>query len=519
MTDLISNFSLGLSVAFTPTNILFLLIGVCVGMVVGAFPGFGPAAGIAILLPVTFGMDPTAAIIMLAGIYYGSMYGGSITSILINTPGEAATVASMLDGYPLARKGRAGPALVMHAIASFVGGTIGVILICALAPWLASVAATFGPSEYFLIITMGIMLLTVMMGEDKIKGIMSALFGFAIAMVGVDVMSGMQRFTFGSPELIGGIDFVAVAIGLFGIGELLYCVYTGLHKEKDEDKIKVPFLGKGFWPNKDDLSTTKFTMFRGSILGFIAGVLPGSGATLGSIMGYSIEKKISKRSDNFGKGEMAGLVAPEAANNAASSGAMVPLLSLGIPGSGATAVLLGAFMIWGLQPGPQLMTANPDFAWGVIMSMYLGNVVLVIMSIVAIPLIVKVLDIPYRILIPIIVVLCVVGTFSYHGSIIETWILIFSGVLGFFMKLYGYSPAAVVLALVLGPMAENGLLQSVITSGGNPATLLSRPATAILFSVILLIVFVPIVIKLLKYFNKNKKAAATPNEFYDDQSG
>ncbi len=484
MGDVLTNLMFGMSVALSFTNILFLIIGVSVGMVVGLFPGFGPAAGIAILIPMTFGLDPTTAIIMLSGIYYGAMYGGTITSILINTPGESATVASTLDGYPMAQAGRAGPALVMQAIASFIGGTIGVILICAFTPALAAFAASFGPSEYFLIVMLGLLLLTTMMGDNLVNGITSALFGFAIAMVGVDAISGAQRFTFGSPELIGGIYFVPVAIGLFGIGELLNCIYIGQHK-KEVEQLKISFKSKDFWPDTKDYLQCKFTFIRGSIIGFIAGVLPGSGATIGSILAYSVEKKSAKDPENFGKGEMRGLVAPETANNAASAGAMVPLISLGIPGSGATAVLLGALMMWGLQPGPMLITDKPDFVWGLIASMYLGNMMLVLISIVAIPVFVKFLDIPYRLVVPVIVILCVVGTYALHSSIIETWLLIVTGVVGFGMKRFGYSPAATVLALVLGSMAENTFLQSLILSDGNLSIFVTRPISLVLTCIML----------------------------------
>ncbi len=497
MTELFSNLMMGLSVALSPTNLGLLMIGSFVGMIVGILPGFGPAAGIALLLPITFGMEPTGAIIMLAGIYYGSMYGGTITSILINTPGEAATVASALDGYPLARNGRAGPALVMQAVASFVGGTVGVVLICALAPSLATAAASFGPSEYFLVILFGLLLLTAMMGEDKIKGMISALLGFAVATVGVDVISGAQRYTFGSPELIGGIDFVPVAIGLFGVGELLHSLYEGLHRKQPE-KISVSFRSRDFWPTAKDYLESKFTMVRGSIIGFIAGVLPGSGATIGSIVAYSVEKKISKHPERFGKGEMRGLVAPETANNAASSGAMVPLLSLGIPGSGSTAILLGALMMWGLQPGPLLMTQQPEFAWGLIGSMYLGNIVLLAVNIVGIPLFLRFLDIPYRYIVPIVVVLSVVGTFALHASMLELWIVLGMGLLGFAMKLYGYSPAALVLALVLGKMAENALLQSLIISDGNLMVFLNRPISLVLSLAMLAVLLVPLSLRLLR---------------------
>ncbi len=500
MGDIASNLMLGLSVALTSYNLIFLIVGVVVGMIVGLFPGFGPAAGIAILIPMTFGLEPATAIILLAGIYYGAMYGGTITSILINTPGESATVASTLDGYPMARAGRAGPALVMQAVASFIGGTIGVILICAFTPMLAKFASSFGPSEYFLIVVLGLLLLTTMMGDNLVNGVISALIGFAIATVGVDAISGAQRFTFGSPELIGGIYFVPVAIGLFGIGELLYCIYTGLHV-KEQTRMKISFRSKSFWPTKVDFVNSKITFFRGSLIGFIAGVLPGSGATIGSILAYSVEKKVAKNPEDFGKGEMRGLVAPETANNAASAGAMVPLISLGIPGSGATAVLLGALMMWGMQPGPMLIYDQPEFVWGLIASMYLGNVMLVLICILAIPLFVKFLDVPYRLVVPVIVILCMVGSYALHSSMIETWMLIVAGVIGFGMKLCKYSPAATVLALVLGSIAENTFLQSLIISDGSLSIFVERPISLVLTLALAAIVLTTALLKFRKFMS------------------
>lgn len=465
--DILSNILLGFSVAFTPTNLFFLVIGAFVGMVVGIIPGFGPTAGIAILLSLTYTLDPTTAIIMLAGIYYGSMYGGTLTSILINTPGESATVASTFDGYPLAKKGRVGPALVMQAVASFIGGTIGVILISGFAPAFAKVARSFGPSEYFMIMILGLLTLVVMMGARKRYGIISALLGFAIAAVGVDVVTGVPRFTFGSSELIGGIYFLPVAIGVFGLGEAFYSLYKGQHKESKNDMIKFKYGGSEFWPSIKEWAESKFAFVRGSILGFVTGVLPGAGATIASLMAYSLEKKVSKTPEKFGKGHMPGLVAPEAANNAASSGAMIPLLTLGIPGSGATAVLLGAFLMWGLRPGPLLMETNPEFTWGLIASMYLGNIILIVVNIVAIPLFIRVMKVDYKMLVPVILVLCTLGTFALHSSIVEIWLMLIFGVIGFFMKMYDYSPAALVLAIVLAPMAESTLRQSLIISNGS----------------------------------------------------
>ena len=479
MESIFANLAFGLAIAISLNNLVFLVLGVSVGMMVGLFPGFGPAAGIAILIPMTFGLDPTTAIILLAGIYYGAMYGGTITSILINTPGESATVASTLDGYPLAQAGRAGPALVMQAVASFVGGAVGVVLIAAFISALSGFAASFGPSEYFLIVFLGLLLLATLMGDSLLKGIISALLGFAIATVGVDIISGAQRFTFGSPELIGGIYFVPVAIGLFGIGELLNCVYTGEHKNPAK-RLSVTIFSKDFWPQARDFWLSRYTFVRGSLIGFIAGVLPGSGATIGSILAYSVEKRVAKDSEKFGTGDMRGLVAPEAANNAASSGAMVPLISLGIPGSGATAVLLGALLMWGLQPGPMLTIEKPEFVWGLIASMYLGNVLLVLMSVIAIPLFIKFLDVPYRLVVPVILTLCIVGTFALHSSMVETWLLLVTGLVGFGMKRFGYSPAATVLAVVLGGMAENAFLQSLLIGDGSLRIFIERPISLIL---------------------------------------
>ncbi|MEL6265800.1 MAG: tripartite tricarboxylate transporter permease [Pseudomonadota bacterium] len=474
--DIFADLMMGLSVAVTPINLLYLVIGAMVGMFVGVIPGFGPSAGLAILLPVTFGMDPIGAVVMLSAIYYGAMYGGTITSILLNTPGESATVASTFDGFPLAQKGRAGPALVMQAAASFVGGTIGVILITLLAPAFSQVARSFGPPEYFLLAMMGMLTLIVMIGANWRYGLISALIGFALGTVGVDLETGQSRFTFGSAELIGGIYFIPVAIGLFGLGELYYAFYRGLHLSGSGAIVQYS-TEKRFWPETRDWVETRMTMLRGSLLGFVVGVIPGAGATIASLMAYSLERSVSRTPEKFGTGTMPGLVAPEAANNAASAGAMVPLLTLGIPGSASTAVLLAAFLLWGLQPGPLMMGQNPEFAWGLIASMYLGNMALLAINIFAIPLFVMLIKVPYRMLAPCVVVICTLGTFSVAGSITETWIMVICGIAGFFMRLYGFSPAALVLALVLGPLAEEALRQTLTISRGSFGIFIERPAS------------------------------------------
>ncbi|TYB90160.1 tripartite tricarboxylate transporter permease [Oceaniovalibus sp. ACAM 378] len=497
--DIFGDLLMGLSIAITPINLLYLLVGAMVGMVVGVIPGFGPSAGLAILLPVTFGMDPTGAIMMLAAIYYGAMYGGTITSILLNTPGESATVASTFDGYPLAKKGRAGPALVMQAVASFVGGTVGVILITILAPMFAQVSRSFGPPEYFLLAMMGMLTLVVMIGNHWKLGLISALIGFALGTVGVDLESGQGRYTFGSAELIGGIYFIPIAIGLFGLGELFYSFYVGMHRSGSGGIVQYDKEAE-FWPSAHDWLSTRMTMVRGSILGFVVGVIPGAGATIASLMAYSTERSMSKTPEKFGTGEMAGLVAPETANNAASSGAMIPLLTLGIPGSASTAVLLAAFMLWGLRPGPLFMEQNPELAWGLIASMYLGNMILLAVSIFAIPLFVQIIKVPYRLLGPVIVVICALGTFSVHASFIETYLMFAAGIVGFFMRLYGFSPAALVLALVLGPLAEEALRQTLTISRGSGMIFLERPASRWIIAVTIMLV---IVLPLMSRFGKS----------------
>jgi putative tricarboxylic transport membrane protein len=474
--DLFANLALGMSVALSPINLAYLFAGVVIGMVVGIIPGFGPAAALAILLPVTAGLSPTGAVIMLAAIYYGAQYGGTITSILLNTPGESSSVASTFDGYPLAQQGRAGPALVMQAVASFVGGTLGVILISALAPMFSQVTRSFGPPEFFLLVMMGLLTLIVVVGGNWRFGVISALIGFALGTVGVDLETGQSRFTFRSAELIGGIDFIPIAIGLFGLGELYYAFYTGLHASGTGGIVQYR-KEQRFWPELRDYAETKLTLARGSLLGFFIGVLPGAGATVASLMSYSLEKSLSKTPEKFGKGAMAGLVGPEAANNAASSGAMVPLLTLGIPGSASTAVLLAAFVLWGLTPGPLLMTQQPAFAWGLIASMYLGNVALLALNIFAIPLFVQMIKLPYRLLAPAVILICTIGTYGVNGSIIETWLMFAAGIFGFFMRLYGFSPAALILALVLGPLAEQSLRQTLTISRGSFGIFVERPAS------------------------------------------
>jgi putative tricarboxylic transport membrane protein len=495
--DVFADLGQGILAILTIQNVLLLGAGVLLGMVVGVMPGLGPSAALAILLPLTFALDPTGAIIMLAAVYYGAMYGGTITSVLINTPGESATVASTFDGYPLAQKGRAGPALVIAAIASFVAGTIGAVLISVAAPLTAAVAASFGPPELFLVVVAGLLTLVVIVGRNRLLGALSALLGFGLATVGIDIGGGQQRYTFGSTELINGIDFIPVAIGLFGIGEILHTLWRGGHLER-VGQFSLRARGREFWPNRADYRESRGPILRGSLLGFLVGTTPGAGATVASLMSYNLEKSISRRPERFGKGAMAGLAGPEAANNAASAGAMVPLLTLGIPGSAATAVLIGGFLMWGLQPGPLLMEQNPEFAWGLIASMYLGNVMLLVINIFCIPVFASVARVPFRVLAPVIVVLCVIGTYSVNASMVEVGIMLACGVLGFFMRRFGMSPAALVIALVLGPLAEETLRQTMIISRGDFTIFVERTTSAVLLVVIAVLVLVPVVLPKLR---------------------
>lgn len=496
--DFINNMITGFEIAVTPVNILALFAGAVIGMLIGIIPGFGASAALAILLPLTMGLDPTSAIIMLAGIYYGSMYGGATTSILINTPGDSAAVVTAFEGYPLTLKGQASKALIVQALASFIGGTIGVVLIFAMAPLFAEVALKFGPPEYFMLMAMGLLTLVWMTEGSIMKSAISGLIGLAIGVVGLDIITGQPRFTFGSPELISGISFIPVTIGLFGIGELLYRLFKSEHKDFENKNLNVSLKNKEAWPTKKEFGETKFSFARGSLLGFVVGVLPGAGATIASFLSYSVEKKVSKTPEKFGKGHLPGLVAPETANNAAVSGAMIPLLSLGIPGSASTAILLGALILYGLQPGPLLMINNPDLTWGVVSSMYLGNAILLLINIVAIPLFLAVVKVEYRILVPIIVILCIIGTYSLNNSMVEVFLLLVFGIIGLLMKLYGYSPAALVLALVLGPLAENNLRQSLIMSDAGVEIFFTRPISLAFFLVIVIIIIAPLVSKLLR---------------------
>ena len=487
--DLFHNLALGFSVALSPFNLFMALVGVAVGTLIGALPGIGPVSGVALLLPLTFGMSPTSAIIMLAGIYYGSQYGGTITSVLINTPGESASVVTCIDGYQMALRGRAGAALGIAAIGSFVAGSFGVVLLMLMSPTLAGWALSFGPPETFALMLLGLTTITGLTGDNAVKGYISMVLGLMLSMVGFDIISGVPRYTGGMNNLLDGVDFLPVAIGLFGMGEVL----AGAETPPDVQVLKARY---GFWdclPNRLDWVRSRWAVARGTLLGFVIGVLPGAGSTIASFLSYTLEKKVARYPEEFGKGAIEGVAGPESANNAASAGAMVPLLTLGIPGSGTTAVLLGGFMMWGLRPGPLLFQKNPDFVWGLIASMYIGNVMAVVLNIGFIPLFVRALKVPYNILMPLIIVFCITGAYSLNNNVWDVGEMLIFGVLGYAMRKLDYSPAALTLALVLGPLAERALRQSLIISDRGMAIFFARPISAVLTSAAILAVAVPAV--------------------------
>jgi putative tricarboxylic transport membrane protein len=481
------NLLLGFSIALTPFNLFMAFAGVVIGTLIGALPGIGPVSGVALLLPLTFGMPPTSAIIMLCALYYGSQYGGTITSVLINTPGESASVVTCIDGYQMALKGRAGPALGIAAIGSFIAGTFGVVVLMLASPTLAKWALSFGPPETFALMLLGLTTVTGLTGDHPVKGYISMVLGLMLSMAGFDIVSGVPRYTAGITEMLDGVEFLPVAIGLFGMGEVL----AGAESPADMKILKGRY---GFWdclPSRADWIRSRWAIIRGTVLGFGIGMLPGAGTTIASFLSYALEKKVSPNRDEFGKGAIEGVAAPESANNSASAGAMVPLLTLGIPGSGTTAVLLGGFMMWGLRPGPLLFEKNPDFVWGLIASMYIGNVMLVILNMAFIPMFVRALKIPYNILMPLIIIFCITGAYSLNNKVWDVGQMLLFGLVGYVMRKLDYSPAALTLALVLGPQAERALRQSLIISDAGAAIFFQRPIAATLTSAALLAVAIP----------------------------
>jgi len=487
MTDILHHLLFGLQVAVQPVNLLFCFFGVLIGTLVGVLPGLGPVAAISLLLPATFHAPPVASIIMLSGIYYGAMYGGSTTSILVNIPGEAASVVTALDGYQMARQGRAGAALGISAFGSFIAGTLAVVGLAFLAPPLASVALKFGPPEYFALMILGLTVLTFLAGGSMVKSLMMACVGVIVGNIGLDLVAARPRFTFGLDILLDGVGLVPLVMGLFGISEVLINI-----EEKLDRQTVFETRVKGLLPNRKDWQESVGPILRGSVLGFFLGILPGGGAVISSFVSYGVEKKLSRHPETFGKGAIAGVAGPEAANNSATAGAFIPLLTLGLPSNAVMAILLGALMIYGMPPGPNLISAHPQLFWGTIASMYIGNLLLLVLNLPLIGLWVKILKIPYPILFPLILLFCLIGAYSLNANVAEVGLMIFFGILGYLMKKFKYDGAPLVLAMVLGPLLDNSLRQSLLLSGGSPMIFITRPICLVVFSVVLVTLVLPL---------------------------
>lgn len=472
----------GLAVALQPGNLLFCFIGTVIGMLVGVLPGLGPVATIAILLPLTYSIEPTSAIIMLAGIFYGAQYGGTITSVLLRLPGEASTVVTTFDGYQMARKGRAGAALGISALGSFIGGTISVFGIVLLAPFLARAAINFGPPEYASLALLGILLVTTLGSGSVSKSLIAALFGLFLATMGRDPFTGTGRFTFGNIDLSDGLDFAPIAMGLFGLGEILYSL-----EARSKGNVVSTKLGRP-WPTITDWVQSRFAILRGTIIGFFLGVLPGGGVTLASMVSYSAEKRISKHPAEFGTGNIKGVAGPETANNAAATSSFIPLLTLGIPANGTMAVLLGALLIHGISVGPRLIVDHPDVFWGVVSSMWIGNGLLLIMSVPLIGVFIRILSVRSAVLLPITAMITMIGVYTIRNSVFDIFVVILFGVLGYSMKKLAFDPAPLVLAFVLGSMLEGSFRQSLSMFGGNVGEFVTRPISATLLAVVLAVI-------------------------------
>ena len=485
--DLLGALGAGFAVALRPENLLFCFMGVFIGTLIGVLPGIGPVGAMSLLLPATYQVTPEAAVIMLAGIYYGAMYGGSTTSILVNIPGEAASVVTCLDGYQMARRGRAGPALGISAIGSFIGGTLSIVGLTLLAPPLTTFALKFGPPEYFALMVLGLTILVYLAHGSMAKALLCAALGIVLGLIGLDAITAQPRLTFDRMELVDGVGLVPLVMGLFGVAEVLVNLEEGVKREVFQTRLG------GLLPSRQDWKATAAPMARGSVLGFLLGILPGGGAVISSFLSYAVEKRVSRRPEEFGKGAIAGVAGPEAANNAATGGAFIPLMTLGIPPNVVMAMLLGAFMIHGVQPGPLMMSQNPGLFWGVITSMYIGNVMLLVLNLPLIGLWVQVLKVPYRILFPLILLFCLVGAYSVANTVFDIYVMLAFGVLGYALKKLHYEGAPLVLAFVLGPLLENNLRKSLILSQGDFSIFVSRPIAAACLGVALVLLVSPLI--------------------------
>jgi putative tricarboxylic transport membrane protein len=477
----------GFGVVLEPMNLLYCLIGVLIGMLIGVLPGLGPVATISILLPITYSIEPVAAIIMLAGIFYGAQYGGTITSVLLKLPGEASSVVTVFDGHALAKKGKAGTALGIAAIGSFFGGTISIIGLTLVAPLVASVALSFGPPEYAMLALLGILLVSTIGNGGGLKSVIAAGVGLLLATVGRDTFTGGERFTFGSLALADGIDFVPIAMGLFGLGEIFY------NLDARRNKLDTPAKIANIWPSRAELKESSGAFGRGSVIGFFLGILPGGGATLASLVAYAAEKRVSRTPERFGRGALQGVAGPETANNAAATSSFIPLLTLGIPANATMAIIFGALLLQGIVPGPTLITDEPELFWGVVNSMYIGNILLLILSIPLVGVFVKILRIRAAILAPITVLITLLGVYTVRNSIFDMVLVIVFGLVGYLMKKFGFEPGPLVLAFVLGSLMETAVRQSLRIFGGDVTGFVTRPISGTIIGVIvLLVVAIPI---------------------------
>ena len=491
--DLIANLSLGFGVAFTPINLLYAFIGCLLGTLIGVLPGIGPVATIAMLLPATYALPPVSALIMLAGIYYGAQYGGSTTAILVNLPGEASSVVTVIDGHAMAKQGRAGPALAAAGIGSFFAGCVGTLILAAFAPPLTELAFKFGPAEYFSLMILGLIGAVVLASGSLLKAIAMILLGLLLGLVGTDVNSGVARFSMNIPELTDGIGFITIAMGVFGYGEII----SNLGKHASEREV---FVGKvtGLMPTKEDFKHMTPAILRGTALGSLLGILPGGGALLAAFAAYTIEKKIKLKPGEiaFGKGNIRGVAGPESANNAGAQTSFIPLLTLGIPPNAVMALMVGAMTIHNIQPGPQVMTSNPQLFWGLIASMWIGNAMLIILNLPLIGMWIKLLTVPYRFLFPAIVLFCAIGVYSTNNKTFDIWLVAIFGVIGYWFNKIGAEPAPLLLGFILGPMMEENLRRALLLSRGDWSVFVTRPLSAFLLAaaaILVVIVLLPAV--------------------------
>ena len=486
MIDLLHNLALGFSVSLSPMNLFLCLIGALVGTLIGVLPGVGPLATIAMLLPITFGLPPVGALIMLAGIYYGAQYGGSTTSILINIPGESSSVVTALDGHQMARQGRAGPALAIAAIGSFFAGCVSTVLVAALGAPLTSVALLFGPAEYFSLMVLGLCFAVVLARGSILKALAMVLLGLLLSMVGSDIETGQSRMAFDIPELSDGIGFVVVAMGVFGFAEIMRNLEQGESREVLKAKLT------GLMPTWPDLKASAGAIGRGTVLGSILGILPGGGAVIASFAAYTFEKKMAKDPSRFGRGAIEGVAAPESANNAAAQTSFIPLLTLGIPPNAVMALMVGAMTIHGIVPGPQVMTKQPDLFWGMITSMWLGNLMLVVINLPLVGVWVKLLQVPYRLLFPAILIFCSIGVYSINNAPFDCVLTAVFGIIGYWLVKHDFEPAPMLLGFVLGPLMEENLRRAMLIARGDPSTFITRPISGGLIGIAVLLLVVAV---------------------------